>query len=322
MYTDPITLIYIVLFIGVLLFVEGTYYLVRDIRESDDRTINKRLRLIKHAGDARAALRKYGLVQETESRSAIANTLAKLFHLELQAGVSAPPQRLLGLMAGLTLLLAATSEVFLLLPDSLDLLIGVTAGVGAPIAFLNLRRRKRLARFSHQLPDALDLVVRALRAGHPTSASLALVAREMSDPIGTEFGLMVDEMTYGLDMDKALENMTHRVPHPDLNFLVAAIEIHHFSGGNLAEILANLSNVIRERFRMFAKARAVSAEGRFSAVIVGALPLVMALVIHTLDPKYFTAISHQPAFLPMMGLAALLVIGGWLVIWRMVNFKV
>lgn len=322
MYGDLDTLVYVILFIGVLLFVEGLYYLLHDARKSDSRTINKRLRLIKQTGDARAALRKYRLDQGTKARGLAGRATERLFRMQLQAGSSASPRRVMGVVAGLTLVSTVASEILLTLPDAIDFLIGLTVGVGLPILVLLRRQKKRLARFGRQLPDAIDLVVRALRAGHPTSASLALVAKEMPDPIGTEFGLVVDEMTYGLDMDEALEHMAMRVPHPDISFLVAAIQIQHFSGGNLAEILANLSTVIRERFHMFAKARAVSAEGRFSAWVVGLLPGIVAVVIHVIDRKYFTEVQHDPVFLPMMALAVLLVIGGGAVIWRMVNFKI
>jgi tight adherence protein B len=137
------------------------------------------------------------------------------------------------------------------------------------LTFKAQRRRRRL---HEQLPDALNLIIRSLKAGHPVSVTVGTVAQEMSDPIGSEFGLAVDEMTYGLPLHEAFDNMARRVRVDDLNFVAVAIQIQHQVGGNLAGVLSNIEAVVRERFHMLAKVRAISAEGRMSGWVIGAMP--------------------------------------------------
>jgi tight adherence protein B len=173
-----------------------------------------------------------------------------------------------------------------------------------------------------QLPDAIDIVVRSLRAGHPVSTSISMVAREMRDPIATEFGLVVDEMTYGLNLDVALSNLARRVGLSDLRFLVVAVMIQTQVGGNLAEILSGLSRVIRERAKMRAKIRALSAEGRFSAGLLSILPFALAGVINLLTPTFYSAVSNDPVFWPILGFGCFLMVVGVLVMYRLVNFRV
>lgn len=315
-------LLYVVVFVGVLLFIEGLYYLIREGREDQEKNQNRRLRMIAESGDARAVLRKY----RGEDRGPVDRFIIRLFpglgRLQERAGSYAPPSRIALLALATAVLAAGASSLTLTLPMPFDVLIGVAIGIALPVVILRRKCSKRMKQFAEQLPDAIELIVRALLAGHPTSASIGLVAKEMPDPIGTEFGLAMDEMTYGGNLQTALSRMSERIPLQDLQFLVVSVQIQHQAGGNLADVLANLASVIRERFRMFRKIRAVSAEGRMSAIIVGGLPVAVAATIHAMRPTYFGEIAHHPAFLPMMGVAATLVVFGWFVTWRMVNFKV
>ena len=173
-----------------------------------------------------------------------------------------------------------------------------------------------------QLPDSIDIVVRSLRAGHPVPTSIAMVAREMRDPIATEFGLVVDEMTYGLNLDTALSNLARRVGLSDLRFLVVAVMIQTQVGGNLAEILNGLSRVIRERGKMRAKIRALSAEGRFSAGLLSILPFVLMGVINLIAPQFYRAVSDDEVFWPILGFGFFLMVLGIITMYRMVNFRV
>ena len=195
-------------------------------------------------------------------------------------------------------------------------------GVPIPIVILMLSRRSRMKQLVQQLPDAIDIVVRSLRAGHPISTSIAMVAREMRDPIATEFGLVVDEMTYGLNLDDALSNMARRVGVSDLRFLVVAVMIQMQVGGNLAEVLNSLSRVIRERTRMRAKVRALSAEGRLSAGILSVLPFIMIGAITLLRPGYYSDVAADPIFWPVLGVGFFLMVLGIITMYRMVNFRV
>ena len=195
-------------------------------------------------------------------------------------------------------------------------------GVAGPLLVLILSRSRRLKEMTRQLPDAIDIVVRSLRAGHPVSTSITMVAREMRDPIATEFGLVVDEMTYGLNLDDALSNMARRVGLSDLRFLVVAVMIQMQVGGNLAEVLNSLSRVIRERATMRAKIRALSAEGRFSASLLSVLPFILVGVITLVRPTYYAGVSADPFFWPILWVGFGLMVLGIMVMYRMVNFRV
>jgi tight adherence protein B len=201
-------------------------------------------------------------------------------------------------------------------------LLSLLAGVLVPIVYLNYLRSNRIKQFSEQLPDALDIMVRSLQAGHPISAAIGLVSKEMNDPIGTEFGIAVDEMTYGLDMREALYNMGRRIEIQDFEYVVVSINIQHDTGGNLAEVLNKLSMVIRDRFRMFKKIRALSSEGRLSAVVLSFLPFGVGAIIFTGNPGFYLNVADDPLFLPMMGGALGLMLVGIFIMYRMVNFRV
>ena len=140
--------------------------------------------------------------------------------------------------------------------------------------------------------------------------------------MGSEFGIVVDEMTYGLELRQALENMAERVRHPDFEYLIVAINIQHETGGNLAEVLSGLSQIIRDRFRMFNKIKALSAEGRMSAWVLSVLPIGTLFVLSVMAPAYYGRVMNDPMFWPIAGTAVGLLILGIYMMYRMVNFRV
>jgi tight adherence protein B len=183
-------------------------------------------------------------------------------------------------------------------------------------------RSKRIKKFESQLPEAIDILVRSIKAGHPLPVAIAMVAREMPDPIGTEFGIAADEMTYGLDLEAAMANMRARAGQSDLSFLVVAVSIQSKTGGNLAEILTKLSAMVRARTRMRSKILSMSSEGRFSAVALSIIPLVLALIINITAPSYFDDVKTDPIFVPAIYFGLGLWLTGIFTMRRMVNFKV
>ena len=201
-------------------------------------------------------------------------------------------------------------------------LLCLMVGFLVPIVYLMSRKATRLRKFSEQLPDALDIMVRSLQAGHPISAAISLVCKEMEDPIGTEFGIAVDEMTYGLAIHEALENMGRRIEVQDFQYVVVSMNIQNETGGNLAEVLRNLSTVIRDRFRMFKKVRALSSEGRLSAVVLSFLPFAVGALIFVGNPGFYLSVIDDPLFLPIMGGALGLMLDGIFIMYRMVNFRI
>jgi tight adherence protein B len=200
--------------------------------------------------------------------------------------------------------------------------IALFFGVLLPFLVLRFIRKRRQKAFGAQFADALDMIVRSLRAGHPTPIALSLVAREMRDPIGSEFGIVVDEITYGADLETALRNLYVRIGQDDLPLFVTAVAIQSATGGNLGEILANLSAVIRERFKMRRKIRALASEARASAIILSSLPIVMFLIINFVSPNFYASVWDETLTKQVLGTAISWMLIGNFIMYRMVNFKI
>lgn len=204
----------------------------------------------------------------------------------------------------------------------LALLFATAWGLGVPVVLLSVLASRRRRKFEAQLPDAIDILVRSLRVGHPVTSAIRLVRRELSDPIGTEFGIFADELTYGLDLETAMSNLSNRVGQIDLTLLVVAISIQSRSGGNLAEILGNLSKVIRDRHRMRLKAKALSAEGRFSALVLSILPFALFGLLWIITPSFYGAVWDVVFVKPLLIGASLWMFIGDVVMYRMVKFDI
>jgi len=205
---------------------------------------------------------------------------------------------------------------------SLALLAAALLGIAFPISLLRTLRDRRQQKFEEQLPDAIDVLVRSLRAGHAVPVAIASVARNMQEPIGSEFGLTAGELTYGLDLETALVNLRTRVGQSDLALIALAVSIQSKTGGNLAEILTNLARVIRERFKLRRKARALSAEGRLSAILLSVLPFALFGILWIIAPHYYGDIWNKAYVKPILaGAVAWMLIGDWMM-YRMVRIKV
>jgi tight adherence protein B len=187
--------------------------------------------------------------------------------------------------------------------------------------FFKIVRSRRIARFAELLPDAIDVIVRGLKVGYPLPAAIELVAREMPDPIGSEFGMTADEISFGQDLRTAVENLHRRVGQDDLPFLLMAINVQSQTGGNLGEILGGLSRLLRNRSKLALKIRALSADGRMSAIVLSCIPFVLFGGIMLISPAYFAEIRHHPAVVPALIYGAISLILGNIVMYRMVNFK-
>lgn len=329
---DSGLILYVAVFIGVLLLIEGCYYLIVDARSgSRRRNINRRLRMMAQGLVGAAVLSRLRRKSPDQPDGAAAKLLQlpifrKVETLLTQAGCLISTQKFLARLAlawvAILVILAAFEPIIgfpIVIPVAF---ITTLLAVGGPLIVLKRMTARRLRKLDMQIPDALDMLVRSLRAGHPVSSSLQLVAREMSDPIGTEFGLVFDEMTYGLDLQQALENMAQRATVPDMNFVVAAIKIQAVSGGNLAEALGNIARLIRERQRLRLKIMALAAEGRFSTKILTALPFAIIAIESVLNPKYYGAVKHEPVLMYIMGVAFGALMIGVLVMRKIVNFRV
>jgi tight adherence protein B len=200
-------------------------------------------------------------------------------------------------------------------------LLAPAAAVAAPVIGLKIMRIRYLRAFEAQLPEAIDTLIRSLRAGHPVSASLRLV-RNLPAPIGEAFAIVSDEVTYGLDLETAMKNLQVRLDQQDVALLVSAISLQVKTGGNLAELLERLSKVIRERQRMRLKARALSAEARFSAIALSVLPLLLFAVLQFVAPGFYGSIWSDWLVVPTLAIAALWLVIGNIIMFRMVRFDI
>jgi tight adherence protein B len=289
-----------------LLFFSGTIYRSR---------INRRLSLLQDQPDREGILvqlrRERGLTSGGDYRLPI----VAFNKLVLQSGITIGFGKLVMMVvAGAAL---ATFGMYVFYGD-----IFYSAGVGLfclfvmPFLVLYMKRSRRQKAFGAQFPDALDIIVRSLRAGHPVPVAVAMVGRELPDPMGTEFGIVSDEITYGAELEGALRNLYFRVGQDDLPLFVTAVAIQGSTGGNLSEILENLSGVIRQRFKMRRKIRALASEGRASAMILSSLPIAIFLMIQVVAPDFYASVWHYD--LTKIGLAGA---GFWMLIGNMIMFK-
>ena len=290
--------VYGLIFLGVYLMLGGLYLLFFGRRLRRGRRINRRLALLADGRDSEEVLAILRQEREGAARAESAPLIGRLAVTARHANLGLTARSLWLLLFSL----AAAAFLFLTLFTQstlfLRLVVAIIIGYAALYFWLRGKARRRIALIEEQLPDALDLMVRSLRVGHPINGAIAMVAREMPDPIGTEFGLLADEATYGMSLTDALDKLTARVPVPDLRFLAIAINIQSSSGGNLAEILEGLAGVIRSRFKLFRKVRAITAEARWSGWFLSIFPIAALLLVQIVDPNYYDRVSDHPLFMP------------------------
>jgi tight adherence protein B len=321
MIIPPETLQYVVYALAAasaILVVEVLY--LQYVQRRNKRAINRRLRVSAESdGHPQEGLKQ--LLQErglTESGDYVLG-LIWLNRLYAQSGIRGSPVAYLArfaiagvVIAGVLRLLGASLPAVLIVFLVIVLLL--------PLWWLRRSRTRRLRTFERQLPDALDMMVRSLRAGHPMSVAVGLVGRELSDPIGTEFGIVFDEVSFGAQLETAIARMAERVGFEGLQLLSVALSIQSKTGGNLTEILGNLSQVLRSRMVLRLKVRALASEGKMSAILMSIFPIAMFLILQLIAPSYYNKIWGDPIVVPVMvgfGLWALL---GDFIMYRMVNF--
>ncbi|RUW40341.1 MAG: type II secretion system F family protein [Mesorhizobium sp.] len=311
--------IYVVAAASVILAGEALYISLAS-RRSRQVAVNHRLRRLTDDAPAEQALRS--LLRErglTDSGDFLFG-FVWLNRLYTQSGITGNPLTFAAsfMLAGVALGLLLWFFLGIALPAAF--LVFLVVGFALPFFVLRRARTRRILKFARQLPDALDMIVRSLRAGHPATVAIGLVAREMPDPLGTEFGIVADEITFGLSMEQAVRKLTERVGFEGLNLLSVSLSIQSKTGGNLTEILANLSSVLRERQKLRLKIRALSAEGRVSAWIISLFPIVMFLILQLIAPSYYGKVWGNPAILPVFLIFGVWALLGDFIMYRMVTF--
>ncbi|MGH9831984.1 MAG: type II secretion system F family protein, partial [Blastocatellia bacterium] len=211
--------------------------------------------------------------------------------------------------------------IFFISGSLMAMFIATVVVMGAPLMFVLNQRRRRFHTFLEQLPDALELMVRSLQAGHSFSSALQMVATEMPDPIAREFGKAYEEQNLGLNIKSALENLVERVPLLDLKLCVTAVLIQREIGGNLSEVLRNISHTIRERFRIQGEIRVKSAQARLSGYIVSALPFFLFFWINMVNPAYMKTLYDHEYGVYILGTGVVMQVVGWLIIRKIVDIK-
>jgi tight adherence protein B len=306
--------------VSAILFGEAGYLLLYK-RTSYRARINRRLSLLTDTPDRVSILvqlrRERGLNQHGDLRLPIAS----LNRLILQSGLTIGLPRLAVIVAVASVVLFA---VVALVRGSLMEATAwmLFACLVAPYLSLRILRGRRQKRFGLQFPDAIDIIVRSLRAGHPVPIAVSMVSREMPDPIGTEFGIVADEVTYGADLETAMRNLYFRVGQDDLPLFVTAVAIQGATGGNLGEILQNLSAVIRQRFKMRRKVKALAAEGRFSALMLSSLPIGVFFVIQMIAPEFYGSVwQFDLTKFALAGAICWMAVGNF-IMYRLVNFRI
>lgn len=304
----------ILVFATFVLLVEAAYIWWRSNHSSEAKRMQQRLRLLSGEDqtlDAAVSILKRRFEQETGFSArvlALIPSAQKLEQVLAQSGLGWSFTRLLGTSAGVALFFVALSWL-MGLPLLLCLLCGLLTAC-LPLMYVAKAREKRLVKFEVQLPEAADLIGRSLRAGHAFPSALSMVGAEMSEPIAGEFRMTFDEINYGISMNDALQHLAERVPVTDLRFFVIAVLIQRESGGNLAEILASISKIIRDRLKLLSQVRVLSAEGKMSAWVLGLLPIGVGTMISIINPKYISAlITDSTGRMLLSGAIGLMLLG-------------
>ncbi|AYE86971.1 MAG: type II secretion system F family protein [Sulfitobacter sp.] len=320
MSAEPI--IYGLIFIGVLVLVEGLYLVAFGKSISLNSRVNRRLEMLEKGARREEVLDKLRKEMQQHMNAKSIPLYSLLSERAQKAAIAFTPQQLLMIMAGLAVLafLGLTIGTDTSVPVRAMMSVGM--GVGAVFFWVSHKAGKRMAMIEEQLPDAVELMVRSLRVGHPFSNAISIVSKEIQDPLASEFGVIADEAAYGRDLGEALKDMAERLDMQDLRFLAVAVTIQQQSGGNLAEILAGLAKVIRARFRLFRRVKAITAEAKWSGKFLSGFPLAALVVINLGDPHYYDEVRDHPYFIPACFLVGIFLVLNLFVMRILTNIKV
>lgn len=321
---DYLYYLFVVLaFLAVVLFLEGAYMAWNTYKGPEAKRIERRLQAMSAGASHQSSLVKRRLLAQAPGVERLLLQIPRIHQLDriiLQSGSSLN----VASFVGLTLLAAAAGMVFTLLVG-LPILVVVMAGVAAaltPMFYILGAKQKRMITIGEQLPDALDLMARAMSAGHAFPSALQMVGSEMPEPIASEFRIVFDEINYGISAQEALINLAARVPSTDLSYFVIAVLIQRETGGNLAELLGNISGLIRARLKLLGTVRVLSAEGKLSAQILTLLPFALGFLLQLVNPKFLNVLWTDPIGLKMVYVALFMMVIGIFAMWRITKIRI
>lgn len=310
---DLFNILILLLFIAVVLMIEGVYLLWESYKGPEASRIERRLRVMSAGahGGGEPGLLKRRLLSDTPFLHHALLSIPRIHvvdRLLTQAGLTINLMTFIGLSAAFVAGGFFLGQ-FLLMPIFVSLVMAAFTG-SLPYSYLLLRKANRLKKFDDQLPGALDLIGRGIRAGHALPSAIQMVADELPEPISAEFRIAFDEVNYGFSMEEALTNLAARVPSADLRYFVVAVLIQRETGGNLAELLDNISAIIRARQKLYGTIRVLSAEGKLSAWILTILPFALAFVINLINPDFMKILWNDETGIKMViGVGILMILG-------------
>ncbi len=318
--TEP--LIYLGIFLGVLLLVEGIYLLFFGKSLSRNNKVNRRLDMLDRGETRDEVLEKLRKEMSQHVNGQTIPFYSLLAEKAQKANLAFSPFALMGVMVVLCLAAYIGLTFFTDTGTIIRVCVSVVMGVGGVYFWVNKKATARMNMIEEQLPDAVELMVRSLRVGHPFSSAINIVAKEVADPLGTEFGMIADEAAYGRDVSDSLKELAERLDMQDLRFLAVAVSIQSKSGGNLAEILYGLAQVIRSRFKLFRRVKAITAEAKWSGLFLSGFPLGALVAINMMDPEYYSEVIDTQFFIPACIVVGIFLIVNVIFMKMMVNIKV
>lgn len=313
------------IFIAIVLLLEGLYLFWNTYKGPEAVRIEKRLQAISAGREDSAGqdLIKQRLLSDSPALERMLMGIPRIHSLDrllIQSGMQLSVSSFLGYIFISAIGGMAVATLFNL--HFTFMLLCFALGGSLPVLMILSARYKRLLKIEEQLPDVIDLMARALKAGHAFSGALQMVGSESADPIATEFRITFDEINYGISMQDALMNLSIRIPSTDLRYLVIAVLIQRESGGNLAELLENIGSLIRARLKLLGTIRVLSAEGRLSAWILGCLPFALAFIIHLVNPGYLDVLFTDPLGHLLVGGSLTMMVFGIFAMWRIIKIRV
>ena len=314
--------IYILIFVGVLALVEGLYLTVFGKSISLNNRVNRRLDMMEKGAGREEVLEQLRKEMSQHMNSGGIPLYSMLADKAQKANIAFSPKQLVMVMILVTIMafLGMTIGTSAALP--IRIFLSVAMGVGGVFFWVSRKAKKRMDLLEEQLPEAVELMVRSLRVGHPFASAVGIVAKEVPDPLGTEFGMISDEAAYGRDISESLKDLAERMDMQDLRFLAVAVTIQQQSGGNLAEILEGLARVIRSRFKLFRRVKAITAESKWSGMFLSAFPVIVILVISVVKPDYYDEVKDTALFIPLALAVGTLLAVNFIFMKIMVNIKV
>jgi tight adherence protein B len=315
----------ILTFVACVLIIELVFYSFRVLRHPDRNRIRQRLRTISSGphGKTDSSILKNEVLSEnpTLNRALSAIALARWIHRFLaQANIGCTVGSFILIVIGLV---PSGFLIGMVVTRNEVLSAAVAIGMAfVPFIYVKFKKAKRIQKFERQLPEALDLVARALKAGHAFSSGMQLAADEFDDPLGPEFQKTLDEINFGISVSDALKNLSMRVDCPDVRYFIVSVLVQRETGGNLAEIIESLAHLIRERFKLRGRIRVLAAEGKFSAAILIVIPFFVVFVLRVINPDYISTLLEDPLGKGMAVVAAALMGVGVLVMRKMIDIKI